>query len=256
MTHAELIDRLRRSERQLPPKLFDALVAAGPAIVPELIAVVEGFEDDPSLAPVRAAEVLCEMRAPEAVDALLTTLVESDPLSVIHDRLIACLPKYGPSLLEKAWDQHERTDDDEARASLRAIMATLGVRDARLYDALLADLDVKPDRAAMHLSDYGDAAALPHLLATFDRITLSRDAAFPAGEFVELQGAIQDLGGSLSPAQQRKLDDALRVQRAMYAPLIDSLAEKRPPAIAKAKVGRNDPCPCGSGKKYKKCCLP
>ena len=22
------------------------------------------------------------------------------------------------------------------------------------------------------------------------------------------------------------------------------------------KVGRNDPCPCGSGKKYKKCCLP
>src|SRR6266446_4344577 len=21
-------------------------------------------------------------------------------------------------------------------------------------------------------------------------------------------------------------------------------------------VGRNDPCPCGSGKKYKKCCLP
>ncbi len=24
----------------------------------------------------------------------------------------------------------------------------------------------------------------------------------------------------------------------------------------KIKVGRNDPCPCGSGKKYKKCCLP
>ena len=22
------------------------------------------------------------------------------------------------------------------------------------------------------------------------------------------------------------------------------------------KVGRNDPCPCGSGKKYKKCCYP
>jgi len=23
-----------------------------------------------------------------------------------------------------------------------------------------------------------------------------------------------------------------------------------------AKIGRNTPCPCGSGKKYKKCCLP
>lgn len=21
------------------------------------------------------------------------------------------------------------------------------------------------------------------------------------------------------------------------------------------KIGRNDPCPCGSGKKFKKCCL-
>jgi hypothetical protein len=26
------------------------------------------------------------------------------------------------------------------------------------------------------------------------------------------------------------------------------------PYIAPDKVGRNDPCPCGSGKKYKKCC--
>jgi len=28
-----------------------------------------------------------------------------------------------------------------------------------------------------------------------------------------------------------------------------------PPIPAKSlKVGRNQPCPCGSGKKYKKCC--
>jgi uncharacterized protein YecA (UPF0149 family) len=26
------------------------------------------------------------------------------------------------------------------------------------------------------------------------------------------------------------------------------------PVISEIKVGRNDPCPCGSGKKYKKCC--
>ena len=25
--------------------------------------------------------------------------------------------------------------------------------------------------------------------------------------------------------------------------------------VTKKKIGRNDPCPCGSGKKYKKCCL-
>jgi peptide deformylase len=25
--------------------------------------------------------------------------------------------------------------------------------------------------------------------------------------------------------------------------------------FSQTKVGRNDPCPCGSGKKFKKCCL-
>ncbi|MFB6240325.1 MAG: SEC-C metal-binding domain-containing protein, partial [Gemmatimonadota bacterium] len=27
-----------------------------------------------------------------------------------------------------------------------------------------------------------------------------------------------------------------------------------PQPVRREKVGRNEPCPCGSGKKYKKCC--
>ncbi len=33
----------------------------------------------------------------------------------------------------------------------------------------------------------------------------------------------------------------------------DGTIEKKP-VVKGAKIGRNDPCPCGSGKKYKKCC--
>jgi preprotein translocase subunit SecA len=39
-----------------------------------------------------------------------------------------------------------------------------------------------------------------------------------------------------------------------------ALSQPSPDAVAKPKVrtaekvGRNDPCPCGSGKKYKRCC--
>jgi uncharacterized protein YecA (UPF0149 family) len=32
----------------------------------------------------------------------------------------------------------------------------------------------------------------------------------------------------------------------------DNIAEKT--TRASPKIGRNEPCPCGSGKKYKKCC--
>lgn len=40
----------------------------------------------------------------------------------------------------------------------------------------------------------------------------------------------------------------------------ENIKENRSPApapnkvLAKKKIGRNDPCPCGSGKKYKNCC--
>lgn len=30
---------------------------------------------------------------------------------------------------------------------------------------------------------------------------------------------------------------------------------KKTDSYSSKKIGRNDPCPCGSGKKYKKCCL-
>lgn len=35
---------------------------------------------------------------------------------------------------------------------------------------------------------------------------------------------------------------------------LERLLNPPEPKIAEKKVGRNEPCPCGSGKKYKKCC--
>jgi len=35
---------------------------------------------------------------------------------------------------------------------------------------------------------------------------------------------------------------------------MDHMLPKLIPAVNKSKVGPNDPCTCGSGKKYKKCC--
>jgi preprotein translocase subunit SecA len=34
----------------------------------------------------------------------------------------------------------------------------------------------------------------------------------------------------------------------------DFYEEQQPMVRAERKIGRNEPCPCGSGKKYKKCC--
>jgi hypothetical protein len=42
---------------------------------------------------------------------------------------------------------------------------------------------------------------------------------------------------------------------ALSAAFADASAVKQRPFVSPtSKIGRNDPCPCGSGKKYKKCC--
>jgi len=49
--------------------------------------------------------------------------------------------------------------------------------------------------------------------------------------------------------------EELRARAASYERTLDQLTAAAPkPVRADPKIGRNDPCPCGSGKKYKKCC--
>ncbi|MBR9917136.1 hypothetical protein GYB29_05510 [bacterium] len=50
-----------------------------------------------------------------------------------------------------------------------------------------------------------------------------------------------------------QLDELTDEQLIKAKTLAETLRQKRIKKVG--KVGRNDPCPCGSGKKFKKCCL-
>ena len=57
--------------------------------------------------------------------------------------------------------------------------------------------------------------------------------------------------GRGAPARVKTSREARRQQSVMADVVGD---HGREPVVAgKAKVGRNEPCPCGAGKKYKKC---
>ena len=51
-------------------------------------------------------------------------------------------------------------------------------------------------------------------------------------------------------------DMPLEIQKAIQAGAIGGRLQVDDAEVKRAskKVGRNDPCPCGSGKKYKHCC--
>jgi len=69
---------------------------------------------------------------------------------------------------------------------------------------------------------------------------------------------IDELGSGLSMEEEDLIKDALntRADRNGLDPVWGSDGEllRDEPVVTTGKVGRNDPCPCGSGKKYKKCC--
>ncbi len=50
------------------------------------------------------------------------------------------------------------------------------------------------------------------------------------------------------------IEESLTQMHAFWLPLRQAVAEREQARRMSRKVGRNEPCPCGSGKKFKKCC--
>ena len=78
-----------------------------------------------------------------------------------------------------------------------------------------------------------------------------RMAGFRYDKIAPLEDAIGELSRWYAFSDAAKRDRARQAAREVAA-----LEPPQGPAVNPYKhVGRNDPCPCGSGKKFKKCCL-
>jgi uncharacterized protein len=67
----------------------------------------------------------------------------------------------------------------------------------------------------------------------------------------ELQGLLDD-SETIAELTDAIAESAAAVYK--YGRLVANGPPPQPYRRPTTKVGRNDPCPCGSGKKYKKCC--
>ena len=88
-------------------------------------------------------------------------------------------------------------------------------------------------------------------IITPEQQTVSPDGAEPVAasgrQKQQLEQAIEQ--------QRSQLSDHLQNAQASHGDEVSAAeAKKKPVTKDGAKVGRNDPCPCGSGKKYKNCC--
>jgi len=254
---------VRHAQPTLPAAIRERILAASNDAIRPLIEVL-GDEDLASdggpgrgWAPIHAARLLGDLGAAEAMELLLKLMAETTWEEILHDATIQALPKIGAAVVEPALRLYGESKDPEVRDSVRAVLCEVGIRDDRIRVILVMGLEEDPELGAMNLASYGDESALPLLQEAFDRIPIEAGGAFANQNLIELQASIEELGGELTVAQRGKLERAMEVRRqaTTEGPLEDDDPDERMPVRVDEKLGRNDPCWCGSGSKYKKCHL-
>lgn len=205
-------------------------------------------------APIHAAALLGELRQPEALEGMLRQLLRTEPETVLHERLLVGLQRFGPPVFEPAWRLLEEAQDRDARESLLSILSSAGVRDERLLRELLALLEKERSVGAIFLARYGDPAAIPALEAALRaEVDTPVTGLFGGGDLGELSRALRTLGGAVPPAVQEHLDGVTSLRKDAALELLRAAQKQALTEARQPKPGRNDPCPCGSGKKFKKC---
>jgi hypothetical protein len=121
----------------------------------------------------------------------------------------------GPAALEPVLQAYAGSSDRYYLMDLEWILSSLGVRDERIFTALLGALEREPEYGACNLAFYGDERALEPLRQKFDRCHLDAEVCSECVAAAgQIRAAIQRLGGSLSEEQERRYLRASERRRA------------------------------------------
>ncbi len=156
-------------------------------------------------------------------------------------------------------------DDETMRAkALEAMWRT----ESRIFEPYITrhlddeDSDIR-EEAIYGVGFLGLPGELKRLEALFTHEQFRSDALFswilaaPAENnrigMKQLRKRLEELAGGFSEDDEEIVDAAIQIRTHRAGKDAESLAPEQPKPAA-AKVGRNEPCPCGSGRKHKKCC--
>ena len=174
----------------------------------------------------------------------------------------------GPEPVDEALPLIEALYDEPAgRAkAIEAMWKSLNPRFRKYMGQHLDD----PDPLVRHHAIYGIGylgvtSEAPRLIPLFEDDDFRHEAllAYALAAPVEVARSrmkpllrkIEQLAGGLTQPEDELVKEALDQRLALHdlKPVFNVEPEPEAPPAAPTKVGRNDPCPCGSGLKYKKC---
>ncbi len=269
-------------ESRSDPALLDRIRGVGLAAVPSLIAYVTDpgeyeIRDDAGVTgwgPYSAIELLGEMHPMEALQPLVSLLPWED-YDFLGDPLIHALGQFGHSAMEPVaavladrdqivWTRGSAAEALEKMATaypeLRNEIVTMLTAQLETNEAGNEELDTLRGFLLQSLLELEAEESLPSIIRAFEESDIDpfmvswgdvrHDLGVPPGVAPHLDQSSPD---------RRSLFDFLPLtpesdQPAFPASPLPPWQIAEPYRRGSLKVGRNDPCPCGSGKKYKKCC--
>jgi hypothetical protein len=284
-----LLDLLIRNEDRVPRALIDECARRGEAMVERFATLVEPDEfwkGDGSNGVwwlrLHIAMILGLIPGDRAGFLLCTLMRRIEQAN--DENLQSWLSSYWPALLRNKPDAvesalRELTQDRgiDWYMRIQAIASVVAFGERRGVEALDATLDWAAGIAADESEDWDLRLAAGNTLVDFPRArhrVLLEDLAarqsgwgahfsaedirqaFSSGDTPEWRGRFDDPWHFYAPEEIARRqerwaeEDARRLARKASRDAPISYVRATP------KIGRNDPCPCGSGKKYKKCCLP
>jgi len=226
---------------------------------------IETFENNPLLwLEVFAAQLAGLIRL-ESAAPLLVAKLKADEGDFMNEECTYALTKIGGDAAVEAI-----TKDFQAAPSHYRLYASSALEDMRGENVVAKALELLKGNYDWDMQ----AKFIGAVLANFDSEGLRAAKGFGIDDLPELRRgliATAVLTGEDFPDLER-LREAEHEHRADVRKRQEWLmGDFRPPAMPPAKpvlekpivqpvksnqkIGRNDPCPCGSGKKYKKCCM-
>lgn len=233
--------------------------------IPELIAMVtdealhDGYEPVP-FAPVHAWRILAELKASDALPAFLSLLHRLDDEEDGDDWIAREFPSVFRKIGGESVDVLAAFAADErngiyarstACGSLGEIASALPDERGRCLEILTSILK------SFEKNDPVLNAAIVAVLIDLDSvesIDLIRDAFAEDRVDLDFIGDLEDVEIEFGLRTKRSTGPrGAKLFRQFWE--LPDIQEATRPRTVEPKIGRNDPCWCGSGKKFKKCCL-
>jgi hypothetical protein len=280
----ELLARLRVAGQNPPQELLDAIRGLGQEAVPALIALISNPDEydvvdpDPEnrtgWAPYSAVTILGELHPPEALGPLLALLPWED-YDYLTTPLLGALARYGEDSLDpltavltnrhrSVWTRWRAAEAMEKMAGfypdLRGEIISRLVTQLDRDEPQFSDLDTLRGALVSSLLELHATEAVPSIVRTYDVGPIDESIV----SWPEVRHGLQippDVAPHLDEREHHSLLDALFSMPLPdeidldLAPPVPAIGGTRATPVHRAtpKIGRNDPCPCGSGKKYKRC---